>query len=77
MGSIREWSHRADIGGLIGADQLRAWRMVSGAVVRFLFASHDVASIPQSLLFIPAAVMLSRRGRDLLSALGKAGPPIC
>jgi hypothetical protein len=44
---------------LIGADQLRAWRLASRAVVTLLFASHDVASIGQSLLLIPAAYTLS------------------
>jgi len=54
----------AAAGLLIGADQLRAWRMASRQVVTFLFASHDVATIFQSLLLIPAIVavhMLYRR----------------
>jgi hypothetical protein len=54
----------AAAGFIIAAAELRAFRVVSGAVSRFLFSSHDVASILQSLLLIPAVFVVHRLSRS-------------
>jgi hypothetical protein len=57
---------------LIAAVQLRSWRMVSRPVFRALMNTHDALSIFQSLLFIPAGIVISafafRRSASLRSA---------
>jgi hypothetical protein len=57
-------------GCLIAADQLRAWRVASRPVVRFLFSSHDVATIFQSMLLVLAIVVAHRIYRQRLAGVG-------
>ena len=57
---------------LIAAVQLRAWRAASRPVVRFLFTTHDVAIICQSLLLIPAICVVHALYRQRSSAVSFA-----
>ena len=54
---------------LLAAAQFRAWRLISGAVARLLFAGHDVVTVFQSLLLIPAVWVLYTHYRQQSSSL--------
>jgi hypothetical protein len=48
----------------LSAAELRVLRLISGSTTRFLFASHDVATVFQSLLLLPAVYVLYTRYRE-------------